>query len=292
MVFFFSRKKSKSVSCGTSEADPWGVWSVPARKDIDDDDAMEKSGWSLELYILSLLGQELFDVVEGLFEDLLLELGVFDFLLDLRDDGGSEFLLFTLTHLALVSDPRVEDGLGLVGEVNLLLELEALGLELGGLLGKGEKGLGDADNVLDLVDVLNSVLDGLDVALTSLVQDVSEGVDVTLGPGAVGGAHGLGHDVNDGGEGTQHERLGVDDVHSVRDGVDGGGSACCEDAGLGKRGVAREGLDDGVCLGLGVLRLLGGVGPHGGHAHNWTTSGLARESCSAAGGETKTHVDW
>jgi len=40
----------------------------------------------------------------------------------------------SLLNLALVSDPGVEDSLGLGGKGSLLLELESLGLELGGFL--------------------------------------------------------------------------------------------------------------------------------------------------------------
>jgi len=80
------------------------------------------------------LGDDALDVGNGLVEDLLEGLGVLKLLLDLGDDALSKLALLPRLDLALVADPGVEDGLGLVGEVDLLLELVSLGLELGGFL--------------------------------------------------------------------------------------------------------------------------------------------------------------
>lgn len=80
------------------------------------------------------IGEHTLDVGNALLEDLLERLGVLELLLDLGDDALGKFLLLALLDLALVADPRVEDGLGLGGQGGLLLELVGLRLELGGLL--------------------------------------------------------------------------------------------------------------------------------------------------------------
>jgi hypothetical protein len=74
------------------------------------------------------------NVRDALVKDLLEGLGVLELLLDLGDDGLGKLALLPLLDLALVADPGVEDRLGLGGNGGLLLELESLGLELGGLL--------------------------------------------------------------------------------------------------------------------------------------------------------------
>ena len=88
---------------------------------------------SMSLMSLSL-GDDALDVGNGLVEDLLEGLGVLELLANLGNDGVGELLLLAGLDGTLVADPRVEDGLGLVGEVDLLLELVSLGLELGGFL--------------------------------------------------------------------------------------------------------------------------------------------------------------
>jgi len=83
---------------------------------------------------LCLLSDDPLDVGHALVEDLLEGLGVLKLLLDLGDDVLGKLLLLPLLDLALVADPRVENGLRLVSDGGLLLELESLGLKLGGLL--------------------------------------------------------------------------------------------------------------------------------------------------------------
>mgnify|MGYP007098528139 CR=1 FL=1 len=78
--------------------------------------------------------QRTLNVSDALVKDLLEGLGVVELLLNLGDDGLGKLLLLPLLDLTLVADPRVEDGLGLGGDGGLLLELESLSLELGGLL--------------------------------------------------------------------------------------------------------------------------------------------------------------
>lgn len=74
------------------------------------------------------------NISNALLEDLLENLGVLKLLLDLADDGLSKLTLLALLNLALVTDPGLEDGLGLSGKGGALLELVGLSLELGGLL--------------------------------------------------------------------------------------------------------------------------------------------------------------
>lgn len=74
------------------------------------------------------------DISHALRQDLLQDLGVLQLLLDLGDDGISQLLLLTLLDLALVTDPGVQDGLGLGSQGGLLLQLVGLSLELRGFL--------------------------------------------------------------------------------------------------------------------------------------------------------------
>ena len=82
----------------------------------------------------AIRGAHTLDLSDALVKDLLERLGALELLLDLGDDARRELLLLALLHLALVTNPRVEDGLGLGSEGGLLLELEGLGLNLGGFL--------------------------------------------------------------------------------------------------------------------------------------------------------------
>jgi hypothetical protein len=68
------------------------------------------------------------DISNTLLEDLLEDLRVLELLLDLGDNRLSELLLLSLLDLALVSDPRVKNGLGLGSQSSLLLKLESLRL--------------------------------------------------------------------------------------------------------------------------------------------------------------------
>jgi hypothetical protein len=70
----------------------------------------------------------------ALLENLLQGLGVLQLLLDLGNDSLGKLPLLALLDLALITDPRVEDSLGLGGKGSLLLELISLSLELGSLL--------------------------------------------------------------------------------------------------------------------------------------------------------------
>lgn len=75
------------------------------------------------------------DISHALRQDLLQDLGVLQLLLDLGNDGIRQLLLLALLDLALVTDPRVQDGLGLGSQGGLLLQLICLSLEPRGFLG-------------------------------------------------------------------------------------------------------------------------------------------------------------
>jgi hypothetical protein len=62
-----------------------------------------------------LLLDETLDVGDGLAEDLLQDLGVFELLVDLGDDGLGQFSLLALLDLAFVANPAVEDVARLAG---------------------------------------------------------------------------------------------------------------------------------------------------------------------------------
>lgn len=68
------------------------------------------------------------DISNTLLEDLLEDLRVLELLLDLGDNRLSELPLLSLLDLALVSDPRVKNSLGLGSQSSLLLKLESLRL--------------------------------------------------------------------------------------------------------------------------------------------------------------------
>ena len=72
-------------------------------------------------------------------ENVLLRLFVLDGLQHVLDDGFREGGLLALLGLLLVADPRVQNGLELGSQSNLLLEDERFGLELGGFLRDGAK---------------------------------------------------------------------------------------------------------------------------------------------------------
>jgi hypothetical protein len=74
------------------------------------------------------------NVSNALLENLLENLGVLEFLLDLANDALGKLALFALLDLALVADPGVENLLGLGSESSALLEFVGLSLKLGGFL--------------------------------------------------------------------------------------------------------------------------------------------------------------
>ena len=79
-------------------------------------------------------GKLTLNIGNALLEDLLQNLGVLQLLVDLANDSLSKLLLLTLTDLALVAHPRVENLLGLGSDRSTLLQLVGLSLQLGSFL--------------------------------------------------------------------------------------------------------------------------------------------------------------
>lgn len=74
------------------------------------------------------------NISNALLKDLLENLGVLEFLVDLANDGLGKLTLLALFNLALVTHPRVKNRLGLGSKGSALLQLVSLGLKLGGFL--------------------------------------------------------------------------------------------------------------------------------------------------------------
>ena len=70
----------------------------------------------------------------GARKDILLRLFVLDRLQHILNDGFCEGSLLILLGLLLITDPRVQNGLELGSQSNLLLEDERLSLEFSGFL--------------------------------------------------------------------------------------------------------------------------------------------------------------
>lgn len=81
------------------------------------------------------------DASDGVGQDVLLELGVSELLLDVGDDSPDELLLLELALLGLVPDVGIEDGPDLVPDGGALLEPERFVLKLGRLLRCDRPGL-------------------------------------------------------------------------------------------------------------------------------------------------------
>ena len=79
-------------------------------------------------------------------EDVLLRLVAAEALEDGVNDGLDELGLLALLRLLLEADPRVEDGLDLGGERDLLALDERLGLELRGLLLGGREHISNVES--------------------------------------------------------------------------------------------------------------------------------------------------
>jgi hypothetical protein len=219
-------------------------------------------------------GKLTLNISHALLENLLQDLGVLQLLLDLGDDALGELPLLPLLDLALVPHPRIQDSLGLGSQRRLLLELIGLSLELGGFLGfvsvSGttpvtnrnrkhaylghlEEGLGDVNDTRHLLDIHDAVLDGLRMVGTRRVQDVLDLLGLRLGPLLVHGTTKLDQGTPDAEKAEGNNRLLVDDIVLVADGVDRETGSRREDGRLGDQAAARERIDDGLRLGLGIL---------------------------------------
>jgi hypothetical protein len=134
-------------------------------------------------------------------QDLLKNLGVLELLLDLADDGLGKLTLFALLNLSFIAHPRVKNLLSLGGKGSSLFQFVGLSLELGGFLiirssvrrphaitngsshlGNLEELLGDINNSVQLLNIVNALLDGVGVVGTRSVQDVLVLLNLAIGP--------------------------------------------------------------------------------------------------------------
>lgn len=74
------------------------------------------------------------DIGDALVKNLLESPGILELLLDLGNDALGKLLLLPLLDLSLITHPRIQNGLGLVCDGGLLLQLVRLSLKLGGFL--------------------------------------------------------------------------------------------------------------------------------------------------------------
>lgn len=147
------------------------------------------------------LGDRL-DLAEGLLEERLLESRLGELLVDVLGDGLDEGGLLGLALLLLVADPRVEDRLELGLDGVLLGEEEVLVLNLVGVLGNGVELLGEGDNVLDLLDLVDAAGNSRGVLSTGAVEDALDALNVGVGPRRVGSTDRRANAVEDDEEGN------------------------------------------------------------------------------------------
>lgn len=224
------------------------------------------------------------DVGESLLDELLLERGLGELSVNGGLNGLDEGSLFRLSLLLLVSNPRVKNLLDLSLDGVLLLEGEVLVLELVDLLGDGVQALSDRDDLLHLVDGVDSLSDGLGVFLSRTGKDTLDSVNVTVGPGRVRGTNGSSDGSEDDEESNGEDSLLVGDVELGGDGGSGHTSTEDDTTGLGEERGLRDSVDDRRSL---LLRGRGLLGSHtsGGHdpSGRGGDNGGSGESCERGG---------
>lgn len=104
-----------------------------------------------------------------------------------------------------------------------------------------------------MLDVLDSLLNGVGVVCSSAVEDIFLLLDLGLGPLLVHGTGHLAYTSEDAEKTECGDGLLVEDVELIADSGDGETSTGGEDGGLGHQAVAWEGVNDGLGLGFGVL---------------------------------------
>lgn len=119
-------------------------------------------------------------------------------------------------------------------------------------LGDLEEVLGDVNDTLHLLDGGNSVLDGLGVVVSGRVQDVSDLVDLSLGPLGVHWSSILSDGGEDGEQAESNDGFLVDDQELVGDGGNTQTSTSGQSSDLGDQAVAGDGVDNGLGLNLWV----------------------------------------
>ncbi len=88
-------------------------------------------------------------------------------------------------------------------------------LELVGLLGDGVELLGEGDDLLDRLEAVKALRDGLGVLLAGTVQDAADALNVAVGPRGVGGTDVLADRVEDDEEADGEDGLLVGDLGLV-----------------------------------------------------------------------------
>lgn len=157
------------------------------------------------------LGKRL-NLDKGLLEERLLGRGLGDLGGDVGGDSLVQSVLLGLALLLLVANPRVEDGLELRLDGRLLLKQEVLVLKVVGLLGNSVELLGQGDDVLKRLERVEARLDLRRVAVLGLVENVTDAVDVALGPRVVGGNDRLGDRGEDDKETDEQDGLFVSNL--------------------------------------------------------------------------------
>lgn len=148
-------------------------------------------------------------------------------------------------------------------------------------LGNLEKLLGNVNDTLELLDVLNALLDSIGMLSSSSIQAICVLLDLTLGEGRPGRPTELGNAVEDGQQTEGDDGLLVQDIELVADGGNGCTGGTGENSGLGDEGVAGDGVDDGAGALLNGGRSVGvGSGAR-------ELKGLGERGQSSAGGNER-----
>lgn len=165
-----------------------------------------------------------------------------------------------------------------MGDGNLLLELVGLSLKLGSLLfpllasipskldraplhpqksfsylGNLEESLGDVNDTAEVLHSVNARLDGRSVVFPRRVEDACNLRIGLFCPLLVGRTSIFANGPENGQQAKGDDGFFVDDVELVADSCDGDTGTGRENGGLGDEAVAREGVEDGLGLLLGLL---------------------------------------
>lgn len=164
---------------------------------------------------------------ESLLEKLLLESRLGELSLDVLPDSLDESLLLRLPLLLLEPNPAVQHRLELGLDGLFLCQSEVLVLDSVGLAGDGVELLSKGDNLLEGLDGVDTLLNGLlvlglggvqggfdslRVSRASRESDDSTNLDVTLSPGGVGSTGGFGNNGDKDEESNGKNSLLVDDL--------------------------------------------------------------------------------
>lgn len=126
--------------------------------------------------------------------------------------------------------------------------------------GNVEELLGKINNTRQLLDVVNTRLDGVGVVGTGSVQDVRVLLDLALGPLLIRGATIFGDSCEDAEDTEQDNGLLVEHIEFVADGGNGKTGSGGESGGLRNKAVAGDRVKDRLSL---LLRVFAGdVGVH------------------------------